>query len=894
MPREKLILICQAGGEFVMDDAGWLSYTGGEAHALDINHETLFDDLKLKVAEMFNLEYKSLSVKYFLPGNKQTLITLSNDKDLKRMFDFHKESVTADVFVMGREGFSLEVFGSPSTRAHGVKLAKTVTIPPTVRAIPAATAPATKQSKPVRVIPTATPTSGATDGVHVFSSDGLIDVNVTVQSSSRGGMTSKHSPAYAVTNVYRPDSFSPPDCVGIAANTTVQNSVKFDVSDTPADTVKKRRRTASWTFGANGPTIVPVTDDIEVKDKRKGKARKQNDQIHDVAIEADPAPLDISSWIDIDYYCSPGVSPKDILVQKMVASWKDGITGEGQEFKSVAEFRDALQKYAIAHRFVYRLKKNDTNRATGVCIVEGCSWMIRACWVPAEEVFRIRKMEKSHTCGGECWKAAHPAKSWLVNIIKERLRENPHQKPKEIANGLHQDFGIKLNYTQVWRGLEDAKQQLQCSYKEFYNQLPWLCDKLVEANPGSVAKLVTNSDSRFHHLFVSFHASIYGFQNGCRPLLFLDSTNVKSKYHEILLTATALDGDDGVFPVSFAIIDVENEDNWHWFLEQLRSLISTLRPITFVSDREKGLTKSIIEVFGNAHCGYSIYHLLEDFRRNLKGPFQGEGKSALPGLLLSAAHSVRLESFRMFTEQIKGISSKAYDWLMEIEPEYWTNAFFKGDHYNQITENVAESFNNWLDEVQDLPMVQKVEALRCKMMELMYKHQTDSSEWATKLTPSKEQKLQEEILKSFDLRVFVSSDTLFEVHDRDSVIVVDIEKSDCNCMRWKLTGIPCSHAIAVFSRKHWSAYDYCSRYFTADSFRLTYSKSINPVLETFQPQDEDKAASERARVLPPISPRPLDQPEEKRKKPQRELKRIMTCSRCRGEGHNKVTCKEIL
>jgi hypothetical protein len=108
MARGKLILICQSGGEFVTNEDGSMSYTGGEAHAVDINRETLFNDLKLKLAEMWNLEYNSLSIKYFLPGNRRTLINLSNDKDLKRMYDFHGSSVTADVFVIGRAGFDCE------------------------------------------------------------------------------------------------------------------------------------------------------------------------------------------------------------------------------------------------------------------------------------------------------------------------------------------------------------------------------------------------------------------------------------------------------------------------------------------------------------------------------------------------------------------------------------------------------------------------------------------------------------------------------------------------------------------------------------------------------------------------------------------------------------------
>lgn len=98
-------------------------------------------------------------------------------------------------------------------------------------------------------------------------------------------------------------------------------------------------------------------------------------------------------------------------------------------------------------------------------------------------------------------------------------------------------------------------------------QFPVFCEKMMKANPGSFVKLCATEDKRFQSLFVSLHATICGFQNGCCSLLFLDATSLKSKYHEVLLTATALDGNDGVFPVAFAVVDIENDENWHWFLE---------------------------------------------------------------------------------------------------------------------------------------------------------------------------------------------------------------------------------------------------------------------------------------------------------------------------------------
>lgn len=116
MGKGKLILICQSGGKFVKDEDGTMTYTGGEAEAIDINHETSFDEFKLKMAKLLNLDYTSLSLKYFLPGNRRTLITMKQDKDMKRMYDFHLSSVTAEVFITGQEGFKSEPLFLPANR----------------------------------------------------------------------------------------------------------------------------------------------------------------------------------------------------------------------------------------------------------------------------------------------------------------------------------------------------------------------------------------------------------------------------------------------------------------------------------------------------------------------------------------------------------------------------------------------------------------------------------------------------------------------------------------------------------------------------------------------------------------------------------------------------------
>nr|GLL35967.1 uncharacterized protein LOC109167005 [Ipomoea trifida] len=387
------------------------------------------------------------------------------------------------------------------------------------------------------------------------------------------------------------------------------------------------------------------------------------------------------------------------------------------------------------------------------------------------------------------------------------------------------------------------------NHRKSYNRLPWFCEKVQETNPGSVTRLMVNAEKRFERLFVSFIAAIHGFQNGCRPLIFLEASNLRSKYKETLLTATAVDADDRFFPVSFAIVDIENGDSWRWFLEQLKTAISALRPVTFISDREKNLKSHVLEVFENGYHGYSIFHLMESLKKNI---FQGDGQGDIPGVFLAAAHAVRLDVFRIFMEQIKQISPSTYYWVNQIEPEQWTTLLFKGVPYNYITHNVAEAYSKLIEDMRGSTIMQKIDALICMLSEQMNHGREESSNCFTKLAPSKEQQLLEKAIKAQSMKVFFSSEAVYVVHD-DLTHVVNIENKDCTCLEWKFSGLPCCHAVAVFLSSSKNVYDYCPQWFTVESFRFAYSEPINPI-PGIGKLVEDEVDSESADVLPPLSP----------------------------------------
>lgn len=102
----------------------------------------------------------------------------------------------------------------------------------------------------------------------------------------------------------------------------------------------------------------------------------------------------------------------------------------------------------------------------------------------------------------------------------------------------------------------------------------------------------------FQRMFVSFKVCIQGFKMGCRLFLGVDGCHLRSKYLETLLSATALDGNNGLFPVAFVVVEEESNVTWTWFLQHLKEALETdLENLTIISDQEKGLQGAIGMLF---------------------------------------------------------------------------------------------------------------------------------------------------------------------------------------------------------------------------------------------------------------------------------------------------------
>ncbi|KAL8465284.1 hypothetical protein ACS0TY_034692 [Phlomoides rotata] len=139
----------------------------------------------------------------------------------------------------------------------------------------------------------------------------------------------------------------------------------------------------------------------------------------------------------------------------------------------------------------------------------------------------------------------------IGDLVMQSVKSNPTLSTKGVIMFMKMSYGIDIAYWKAWRILESAR-----------NHLRWYCEAIRITNPGSVVDIQKNNKTQnFERIFIAFKACIDGFKT-CRLMLFIDGTFMKGRAKDTLQSATAKDGHNGLFPVTFAIVSCENTDNW--------------------------------------------------------------------------------------------------------------------------------------------------------------------------------------------------------------------------------------------------------------------------------------------------------------------------------------------
>ena len=137
------------------------------------------------------------------------------------------------------------------------------------------------------------------------------------------------------------------------------------------------------------------------------------------------------------------------------------------------------------------------------------------------------------------------------------------------------------------------------------------------------------------------------------------------------------------------------------------------------------------------------------------------------------------------------------------------------------------------------------------------------------------------------------AEVTIKIHGYNWKHCVDLEKWECSCRRWQVTGQPCLHAIAFITsiRGGREIDDYVHEYYSVKSFSNAYAKNVPTMTDKKQWPVVDVGF----KLHPPVLKKAAGRPRTQRIKLAFESisKRRHKCPECKELGHLLKTCPKL-
>ncbi|XP_015960906.1 uncharacterized protein LOC107484874 [Arachis duranensis] len=164
---------------------------------------------------------------------------------------------------------------------------------------------------------------------------------------------------------------------------------------------------------------------------------------------------------------------------------------------------------------------------------------------------------------------------------------------REVYEWFVRKCNVNLNSTCITRALKATRKVVEGDEIAKYGLVWDYANELLTSNPGSTVQVAVipmpEGPPQFEILYVYLDACKKGFKAGCRPMIRLDGTFLKTLQGDQILTACVQDANNHIFVFAYAIMDVENKDNWKWFLDLLQSDLGNYNDnkLCIISDMQK-------------------------------------------------------------------------------------------------------------------------------------------------------------------------------------------------------------------------------------------------------------------------------------------------------------------
>ncbi|XP_013594587.1 PREDICTED: uncharacterized protein LOC106302671 [Brassica oleracea var. oleracea] len=344
--------------------------------------------------------------------------------------------------------------------------------------------------------------------------------------------------------------------------------------------------------------------------------------------------LNVAGFVDEDEHHNDEVTPQNSDCEdggRRYQRCKKG-SGElklGQAFDSIPEFKEAVVDYALKSGFNVKFSiwgceksevrcgvvaggEGDNDGADGNAdhVVpsgdgsnknedKGCQFRIYCSYEKSAGMFLIKTFQEEHSCIPDGYSQVVRDRI-IAKLFLNEIRRDPTLKPKVMQERLEE------KYKQYAR-LKDYKVEV------------------LKCNPDSTMEIGTTTDERglevFDRIYVCLAALKRTWIAYCRPIFGIDGCFLKTSVQGQFLAAVGRDSNNQLFPVAWAVVQVENTDSWLWFIQKLKHDLKLLdgTGFTLISDRQKGLINAVEHELPRVEHRMCARHIYGNLRRAYPG-----------------------------------------------------------------------------------------------------------------------------------------------------------------------------------------------------------------------------------------------------------------------------------
>ncbi|XP_050890051.1 uncharacterized protein LOC127095397 [Lathyrus oleraceus] len=134
-------------------------------------------------------------------------------------------------------------------------------------------------------------------------------------------------------------------------------------------------------------------------------------------------------------------------------------------------------------------------------------------------------------------------------------------------------MGVKLSKDKAYRAKKKAIELIQGDGREQFKHLRTYVEELLKSNPNSTVKIKFDDSYGghvFERIYVCLEACKTMFATTCRPLIRLDACFLKGDFGGQLIGVVGKDGNNKIYPITYAVVEDETKYSWVWYRLFLR------------------------------------------------------------------------------------------------------------------------------------------------------------------------------------------------------------------------------------------------------------------------------------------------------------------------------------